>query len=143
MSGQAAPVPLAPLGAFARARLIAEVVTIYARARRHLRSGTLETTLAFVRGLSPRTPEIIDDRRRLGLRLARATVRTLEPLPTDSRCLMRSLVLTGLMTRRGIDVVFVLAVRSAGQFAAHAWVEFEGRPLLEPASEPFERLVEL
>ena len=35
-------------------------------------------------------------------RLGRAVMRTLDPLPLDSRCLVRSLVLTTLLARRGV-----------------------------------------
>jgi hypothetical protein len=124
-------------------RLIGEVLSIYLRVRRRLRHGTLETTLADLRDTErePVAPET--DRRRLGLRLGRATIRVLTPLPTDSRCLMRSLVLTGLLARRGIDAKLVLAVRPGDDFAAHAWVELEGRPLLEPGNAGLGRLVEL
>jgi hypothetical protein len=34
-------------------------------------------------------------------------------------------------------------VRSENEFVAHAWVERDGIPLLEPAGEPFARIVEL
>jgi hypothetical protein len=131
------------LGVGEKLRLIGEVLSFYGRVRRRLRHGTLETTLAYLRDTErePVAPEI--DRRRLGLRLGRATIRTLTPLPTDSRCLMRSLVLTGLLARRDIDAKLVLAVRPGEDFAAHAWVELEGRPLLEPGNEALGRLVEL
>ena len=131
------------MGPLARARLIAEIVSIYARARRGLRSTTLEATVGDLRDapLQPLAPGI--DRVRFGRRLGRIVVRVLEPLPTDSRCLMRSLVLAGLLARRGVDGRLVLAVRAEEDFAAHAWVELDGRPLLEPATAPFERLVEL
>jgi hypothetical protein len=76
-----------------------------------------------------------------GARLARATTRTLALLPTDSRCLMQSLVLIGLLSRRGISSVLVVAVQSDPDFQAHAWVEHNHRPLL-PSGE-YGRLVEL
>jgi hypothetical protein len=70
-------------------------------------------------------------------------VHTLSVLPTDSRCLMRSLVLTSLLARRGIDSTFVLGVRGEGDFAAHAWVEHATVPLLAPGGSEFKRLVEI
>lgn len=79
----------------------------------------------------------------LGRKLGQAVVRTLSVLPTDSRCLMRSLVLTRMLARRGMDVRFVLAVRSGDEFKAHAWVERGGVPLLAPGDAGFERLLEL
>ena len=56
---------------------------------------------------------------------------------------MRSLVLTAVLERRGIASRFVIGVRGAGDdFLAHAWVEYDGLPLL-PAGDDFERLTEL
>ncbi|MDQ3569707.1 MAG: lasso peptide biosynthesis B2 protein [Actinomycetota bacterium] len=78
-----------------------------------------------------------------GLRLGRAVSRTLRLLPTDSRCLVRSLVLTALLARRGLSSLLVIGVRSDPEFAAHAWVEHAGRPLLPPGEETFQRLLEL
>jgi hypothetical protein len=59
---------------------------------------------------------------------------------------MRSLVLTALLSRRGIASTLVIGVRPGGEFGAHAWVEHEGAPLLPSgatgsAETPFERLV--
>ena len=123
--------------------ILGEILRIYAQTRRRLRSGTLESTLAFLRALPPRSIAHDCDRVRLGLRLGRATVRTLTPLPTDGRCLMRSLVLVGLLSRRGIAVELVLAVHPGERLASHAWVELDGQPLLEPGAAPLERLIEL
>jgi len=55
---------------------------------------------------------------------------------------MRSLVLTALMARRGVPAMIVIGV-CPDPFAAHAWVEYRGRPLLQPATAPFERLLEV
>lgn len=45
-------------------------------------------------------------------------------------CLTRSLVLRHLLLRRGIPAELRLGVSTAGgQFAAHAWVEYDGRVL--------------
>jgi hypothetical protein len=84
-----------------------------------------------------------EEARASALRLASAARRTLDLIPADSRCLMRSLVVTRLLARRGIDTKFVLAVTLDDGFGAHAWVEVDGKPVLEPASAPFERLAEL
>jgi hypothetical protein len=78
-----------------------------------------------------------------GRRLGYAVVRTLRLLPTDSRCLMRSLVLTRLLARRGIAGTLVIGVRTGERFEAHAWVEHSGTPLLDPGDATFRRLVEL
>lgn len=70
-------------------------------------------------------------------------VRTLTVLPADSRCLMRSLVLTGLLARRGISSSLIIGVRLEPEFAAHAWVEYGGEPLLPPGDPSLGRLTEL
>jgi hypothetical protein len=77
------------------------------------------------------------------VRFGRAVTKALRPLPTDTRCLMRSLVLVGVLARRGIDCTLVLGVRPGGDFAAHAWVERNGQTVLGAHSEPFERLLEV
>jgi hypothetical protein len=51
-------------------------------------------------------------------------------LPTDSRCLVRSLVYLSLLSRRGIEGTLVIGARTEPEFAAHAWVEVEGEPML-------------
>ena len=66
----------------------------------------------------------------VGRRLRRPVVRTLSALPTDSRCLMRSLVLVGMMARRGAQCELSIGAQTAEGFAAHAWVEYEGVHLL-------------
>jgi hypothetical protein len=80
---------------------------------------------------------------RAGFRLGEIVGRTLGVLPADSRCLVRSLVLTALLARRGIASSLVIGVRAGPDFAAHAWVETDGRPLLQPAEWMYSRLVEL
>ena len=64
-------------------------------------------------------------------------------LPTDSRCLVRSLVLTRLLARRDIPSTLIIGVTAAPEFKAHAWVEHAGRPLLPSYGPMFARLVEL
>lgn len=51
-----------------------------------------------------------------------------------ANCLERSLVLWWLLRRRGIGATFRLGARKAsGAFEAHAWVEFDGAVLNDPA----------
>jgi hypothetical protein len=69
--------------------------------------------------------------------------RTLSLLPTDNRCLARSLVLDRLLERRSLQSVVVLAARSEPDFAAHAWVEHDGLAVLPPGSSSYQRLIEL
>jgi Transglutaminase-like superfamily len=79
---------------------------------------------------------------RSGLRLGSAVGKALNVIPADSRCLVRSLVLTRILTVRGIESVFVIGVNAdPHDFGAHAWVEHDGVPLLPPSD--FQRLAEL
>jgi hypothetical protein len=87
----------------------------------------------------PRGPDLQEHK--MALRLGRAVVKTLRLLPTDSRCLIRSLVLSRILTRRSIPHTLVIGVRKEPEFIAHAWVEHEGFPVL-PAGE-YTRLTEL
>jgi Transglutaminase-like superfamily len=126
-----------------RARLGAEIVAAYTRARWQLRRRDLPGTLAHLRACAPAERIDGEQARIAALRLAGAAGRVLRLIPADTRCLMRSLVMTRLLARRGVDATLVLAVRTADGFGAHAWVEVDGQPVLEPASSPFERLAEL
>ena len=50
--------------------------------------------------------------------------------PLHTTCLHRSLVLWWLLHRQGIESALRIGVRKqAGQWQAHAWVEYEGIPL--------------
>lgn len=125
-----------------RIRLGSEIAVTYVRARWRLRRSDLPSTLAWLRARARSAP-VADESHREAVRLARAAYRTLAVLPADSRCLLRSLVVTGLLERRGIPAKVVLAARTAGGFDAHAWVEVDGRALLDEAGAPYERLTEL
>jgi hypothetical protein len=131
------------LGLRERARLIGEVVVAYVRARRELRQVPIETAVARLRGGRGAArrggPEALEEAARLG----RIVVRTLAFLPGDTRCLRRSLVLTQLLARRGISGRLVIGARTAPDFLAHAWVEHDGIPVLDPEGDAFGRLVEL
>lgn len=123
--------------------LVGEIVAAYLQARRELRRAPIASVVAALRSESP-TPRpkppagAIDEARRLG----RAVARTLRLMPGDTRCLARSLVLTRLLARRGIPAKLVIGARSAPEFLAHAWVEYDGQPVLSPG-DGFGRLVEL
>jgi hypothetical protein len=56
---------------------------------------------------------------------------------------VRSLVLTRLLARRGIASTLVIGTRTTPEFLAHAWVELQGTPLLDPGGGAFARLAEL
>ena len=131
-----------PLSAPAKLALAIEVVSTYVRARRSLRRDGLRETLDGLRSVAPQ-PDPAADPVADGRRLGRIVARTLGALPADGRCLSQSLVLTRLLAARGIDSRLVIAVRPGEQFAAHAWVEHDGIPLLPPGAERFEELVTL
>lgn len=124
--------------------LAIEVLGAYARVRWLFRGRTVEELLASLRG-GERGPGSADSNEALvtGQRLASAVTRTLRLLPSDTRCLMRSLVLTRLLARRGIRASLVIGVRPGERFGAHAWVEQAGTPLLPAYGHEFSRLVDL
>lgn len=125
-----------------KAALALEIVLAYVQARWLLHRRDVKATLAALR---PRTEGGAQDVEAIpaGLRLGHATARTLSALPADSRCLMRSLVLSRLLDRRGIPSALVIGVRPGDTFGAHAWVEIAGRPVLPSGDDAFPRLVEL
>lgn len=131
-----------PLSGAAKLVLGVEVAATYIRARRSLRNDGLRDTLARLRAVESRGAAASDPVAS-GRRLGRIVSRTLGALPADSRCLSQSLVLTRLLAIRGVDSRLVIAVRPGESFAAHAWVEHDGVPLLPPGSERFEELVTL
>jgi hypothetical protein len=141
--------------------LAVEILRTYASVRRELRRATLPEALERLR-----TPGSVTARAEETARLARAVRRTLRLLPTDTRCLSQSLVLTALLARRGVPSTLAIGVspgapkaprssaarRRLGRrrmqppgesFGAHAWVEHHGVPLLPPYEAEFQRLVEL
>ena len=133
------------LTSFEKLRLGAEILGLYVRARWWLRRQDLPTTLTRLRETREvlALPEDVDNERFVGRALGSITTRTLSVLPADSRCLVRSLVLTGLLSRRGVQAKLVLAVHPGEELAAHAWVEHSGSALIEPGRPPLERLAEL
>jgi len=126
-----------------RLRLAAEIVAAYVRARRELRSVPIAEAVASLRHEPPSVATA--DARMLAeaWRLGRAVTRTLRLMPGDTRCLVRSLVLTQLLSRRGIPAKLVIGARTDPDFLAHAWVEYDGQPVLPTGDESFGRLVEL
>jgi hypothetical protein len=140
-TAQPAAAPSIPtrLSGAAKARLAGEILLAYFRARRSVRRLDLQSAVRTLRsaGSSPKGDTIGP------ARLGRAVARTLRLLPTDSRCLMQSLVLSALLARRGIPSQLVIGVTSGTEFGAHAWVESGGIPLLPSREHLYERLVEL
>jgi hypothetical protein len=133
-----------------RLRLAVEILSAYGQARRALRRAPIDDVVASLRSHAA-TPaasshadthasvETLYEARRLG----QAVTRLLVLLPGDTRCLIRSLVLTQLLARRGISATLVIGTRPAPDFLAHAWVEHDGDPVLDPGDGSFGRLVEL
>lgn len=137
-----------PLGSFSRAAkvaLVLEILVVYAGVRWSLARAGLPATLAAVRTSGPKQAErpSLPGETVLGARLGRAVVRTLRFIPTDTRCLMRSLVLTKLLARRGLESALVIGVSVDREFAAHAWVERGDVPLLPAEGPGYARLVRL
>jgi Transglutaminase-like superfamily len=120
----------------AKLRLAGEILGAYARVRWGMRR--------------QRLPELVDRLRSGGAsvkappggprQLAGAVMGLLAILPTDSRCLVRSLVYLSLLCRRGVAGSLVIGVRTEPGFAAHAWVEVGGEPLLPSGDGEFATL---
>jgi transglutaminase superfamily protein len=132
-----------PIPLVGKLSLAGEILIAYGRVRWWLWRVDFRRTVHALRESRGRRLPVAGSPAYAGARLGGAVVRTLRLLPTDSRCLMRSLVLTALLTRRGIDSRLVLGVRRDEDFAAHAWVEHAGVPLLDPGDPGFKRLLEL
>jgi transglutaminase superfamily protein len=135
--------PPQPLRLTERLRLFGEIFVAYLAVWRRLRCEPLDRVVEGLRGEG--TVELPASGPPLGeaIRLGWIVVRSLAVLPGDTRCLRRSLVLLRLLGRRGIAARLVIATRSEPDFAAHAWVECEGVPVLSPLDGSFGRLVEL
>jgi Transglutaminase-like superfamily len=127
----------------ARARLLGEIFASYAQARWLLVRGDLPSAVAGVRERARRlssTPVPVGDDPR---RLVSIAIRVLERVPFDSRCLMRSLVVLGMLARRGVETRLVVGVEVDSGFAAHAWIEHEGVAVLPAGSFARGRLTAL
>jgi Transglutaminase-like superfamily len=121
-----------------RAALVAEILATYVIVRWQVRRHDLPAAVAALR--SGRRLAVVDREPR---RLAAAAERVVAYLPGDSRCLMRSLVVLAMLARRGVDARLVLAARPTPQFAAHAWIERNGDPLLPTRGFGDARMAEL
>jgi len=112
-----------------RLRVAIEIVGTYVRVRWQMLRSDVTRVVATLRGdaVDEHSPY---DAYRIGRRLRQPVRRTLDPLPWDSRCLMRSLVLLRMLARRGVVCQLVIGVRPGEKFEAHAWIEHDGHPLL-------------
>jgi len=118
-----------------------EILMLYMRVRWALRRKDLPTLVDLLRARAPAPRASVHPV--VPYRLAGAVEQLLGSLPADARCLVRSLVLLGLLSRRAVPAVVVIGVRVDSGFSAHAWVESRGRPLLPTGGAEFARLVEL
>jgi hypothetical protein len=127
--------------------IAAEVVNEYLRVRRRfwaLLERDVTSGVGAVRTSAAARPKALsDDALRTGRELGYAVNRIVALMPGESRCLMRSVVLTALLARRGIESTIVVGVRPGSTFLAHAWVEIDGEALLPPQVTLVERLVEV
>jgi hypothetical protein len=112
-----------------RLRVAFEIVGTYLQVRWRMLRGDVTFVVESLRGdaVDVHSPY---DAYRIGRRLGRPVRRTLDPLPWDSRCLMRSLVLLRMLARRDVVCRLVIGVRPGEKFEAHAWIEHDGHPLL-------------
>ncbi|HEY8647495.1 MAG TPA: lasso peptide biosynthesis B2 protein [Gaiellaceae bacterium] len=132
-----------PLGE--KIALAGEIVAMFVRVRLLLWTSDLPSVLAELRAGADGQPAY-DDRlaeKAAAIRLGRAIGRIMRFVPGDSRCLTRSLVLAGLLARRGVKTTLVIGVVPGPDFRAHAWVESEKLALLPPLDDVYERLVEV
>lgn len=132
-----------------KAALMAEILASYAVARRMMSRYDIRDVVRATRtrldagrqpGSAPPASEAVT---LTAIRLGYAVTRTLRALPTDSRCLVQALVLSRLLSERGIPSTLIIGARTQPEFAAHAWIELGGQPVLSTEGFDEARLVEL
>lgn len=123
-----------------RLRVALEIIATYVEVRWRMLRGEVGGVVDTLRGDASDEHDPYDAYR-IGRRLGQPVRRTLDPLPWDSRCLMRSLVLLRMLARRGVVCRLVIGVRPGERFEAHAWIEHAGHPLLPTLG--YERLTVL
>lgn len=121
-------------------RNAAEIVVAYLRVRRIMEREPIDAVVGRLKSptrpaIEPSTPALAEAQR-----LAGAVNATISRLPFENRCLVRSLVLLRMLDRRGYRAEFVLSAYSDDEFGAHAWIEWEHVPLLEPGHGQVELL---
>jgi hypothetical protein len=121
--------------------LMGEILNDYVHSWKNLRKADVEAMIHSARDVSPTKRQEAGPAPAEARRVGRVVGMVLGVLPTDSRCLIRSLVVTRVLARRGIPSRLVIGVRSRSGFEAHAWVEHDGAPILPPGE--FTRLTEL
>lgn len=121
--------------------LIREIITAYVAMWRVLGTSDVLQMAARAREVPVRERAVDALEHQVARRLGKVVGKTLGVLPTDSRCLIRSLVLLRLLARRSIPSTLVIGVRKNSGFEAHAWVEHDGEPILPPGE--YTRLMEM
>jgi Transglutaminase-like superfamily len=129
------------LSPWAKVRVVGEILATYPRLYRAMRREEIRDVVARIRAEPVEAAEPLP--RLARVQLGGAVIRVLGLLPTDSRCLIRSLVLLSLLHRRGVESTLVIGVGVEPQFAAHAWIECEGETLLPWGNGTYERLTEV
>jgi hypothetical protein len=141
--------PNEPLPLPQKLALAVEIVCVYAVTRWRLPRRNLGDLVAEIRAraLARRGDLALDPESReaaiIAARLGHATVRIMRFLPTDSKCLVQSIVLSSLLSARGITGTLVIGAHSNPDFSAHAWVESAGQPLLPALDYQDARLLEM
>ena len=132
-----------PLSWLDRIRLTTQIAAAHRRVRRAQRqTEDVRKVLAVVRDEPLKAAAGEREPPEVAARIGYAVSRAMPRLPADSRCLAQSLVLSNLLARRGLSSTLIIGVTSGEEkFGAHAWVEFDGHPLLAPGE--FGRLAEL
>lgn len=142
LSGDVAE-PLRPFSVPEKAQLTGEIIVAYIRVRHRLRRLEFPKAVASIRGETATAQTGHHETMLLGVRLGIVIERVFRIIPGDTRCLTRSLVLLGMLSRRGIAASVVLGVRTTPEFGAHAWVEHAGQPLLPPIESSGRQLLVL
>lgn len=133
--------PVGQVGLITRVRVVLEILIAYAPLARRLHGNDIAELIALARRPGPRDAVDEVEQHQVAIRLGKMVLQVLRVLPTDARCLIRSLVLLRLLDRRSIDATLVIGVHTEGEFGAHAWVEQLARPVLPTGRVT--RLVEL
>jgi Transglutaminase-like superfamily len=127
-----------------RISLGVEIFFAYLSARRSVKRDGLTRTLSELRSstANPETGLTRAENRYVAYRMGRVVEKVLRAVP-DARCLTRSVVLVGLLAKRGLPSSLVIGVARTPEFAAHAWVEYDGIPVLPTLEPKYSRLTEL
>lgn len=135
-----------PLSPALKLALGGEILSAYLATRRRLAGASLPEVIALTRRHgrawdeeAPAPADVLP----VVARLASAVQRTMRILPADARCLTQSLVLSALLDARGIPSRLVIGVRCEPAFAAHAWIEYDGLPVLPAHGFERHRLLEI